>query len=127
MRGGHGPIRQSVQDLNLGAFDHASHALAPQLTKTYMHLSSEMFPPLCGNACLKTLLLLYLVHNNIITQISFEGKCMHLYVIDAAYNMANTGWLLQLVVAWSTQFAIRLIVMHTTVYHNSLMDLPLII
>ena len=28
MRGGHGPIRQ-LQDLNWGAFDHASHA--PQL------------------------------------------------------------------------------------------------
>ena len=96
MRGGHGPIRQSVQDLNLGAFDHASHA--PQLTKTYMHLSSEIFPPLCGNACLKTLLLLHLVqNNNIITQISFEGKCMYymqLMLLIWQILVGSCSWLL---------------------------------
>ena len=36
MRGGHGPIRQ-LQDLNWGAFDHASHA--PQLRSCNYNIS----------------------------------------------------------------------------------------
>ena len=35
MRGSHGPIRQ-LQDLNWGAFDHASHAPQLSVTITYV-------------------------------------------------------------------------------------------
>ena len=38
MRGGHGPIRQ-LQDLNWGAFDHASHA--PQLRSCNYNIISR--------------------------------------------------------------------------------------
>ena len=38
MRGGHGPIRQ-LQDLNWGAFDHASHA--PQIRSCNYNVRSS--------------------------------------------------------------------------------------
>ena len=40
MRGGHGPIRQ-LQDLNWGAFDHASHA--PQLRSCNYNMYNVMY------------------------------------------------------------------------------------
>ena len=70
MRGGHGPIRQ-LQDLNWGAFDHASHA--PQLRSCNYNIQC-------------------IVYNNM--AITCEGmlKAFHLLIGGRGFAAVHSCW-----------------------------------